>query len=68
MNTFDYQLEIDFPEPLISQFNLDPVVRKEQLWLSGHQRQRPAQLMERVNQTVFLQNFDGERVTYPVSL
>lgn len=68
MDTFDYQLEIGFPEPLISLFNLDPVVKKEQLWLSGHQRRRAAQLLERVNQTAFLQNFDGERVTYPVSL
>lgn len=68
MADFDYQLEIGFPEPLISLFNLDPVVKKEQLWLSGHHRRRAAQLMERSNQTVFLQNIDGERVAYPASL
>ncbi|CAK9884219.1 MAG: hypothetical protein XXXJIFNMEKO3_00600 [Candidatus Erwinia impunctatus] len=68
MHDFEYQLEIGFPEPLNSLFNLDPLVKKEQLWLSGHQRRRSAQLMERINQSAFLHNVDGERVTYPVSL
>ncbi|MEJ4042965.1 AAA family ATPase [Erwinia sp. SLM-02] len=68
MSDFDYQLEIGFPEPLISLFNLDPLVKKEQLWLSGQRRRRSAQLLERNNQTAFLQNIEGERVAYPAAL
>lgn len=68
LDDFDYQLEIGFPEPLLSLFNLDPVVKKEQIWLSGHQLRRAALLLDRSNQTAFLQNINGERVAYPASL
>lgn len=68
MQHYDYQMEIGFPEPLISLFALDPLVKKENLWLSGYQRRCMSELMERVNQAAFLKNVDGERVSYPMLL
>ncbi|PKH21419.1 chromosome segregation protein SMC [Enterobacterales bacterium CwR94] len=68
MADFAYQLEIGFPEPLISLFNLDPLVKKEGLWLAGQQRRRASMLMERANQTAFLHNVEGERIAYPATL
>lgn len=68
MQHYDYQMEIGFPEPLISLFALDPLVKKENLWLNGYQRRRMSELMERVNQAAFLKNVDGERVSYPILL
>ena len=68
MQDYDYQIEIGYPEPLISVFAFDPLVKKENLWLSGYQRRRMSELMERVNQVAFLKNVDGERVSYPLVL
>lgn len=68
MEHYEYQLEIGFPEPLISLFALDPLVKKEALWLRGYQRRPASMLMERLNQAAFLQNADGERMAYPASL
>lgn len=69
MDDMDYQLEIGFPEPLVtSLFNLDPLVKQERLWLSGQQRRPSACIMQRENQTAFLHNVEGERVAYPVVL
>lgn len=68
MEHYEYQLEIGFPEPLISLFGLDPLVKKEGIWLSGYQRRKMSELMERVNQTAFLKNVEGERLSYPMSL
>lgn len=68
MQDHEYQIEIGFPEPLISLFALDPLVKKEMLWLSGYQRRPVSLLMERVNQAAFLKNTDDERIAYPASL
>lgn len=69
MDDFDYQMEVGFPEPLeTSLFNLDPLVKEERLWLSGHQRRPSSCIMERRNQTAFLHNVEGDRVAYPASL
>lgn len=68
MEHYEYQLEIGFPEPLITLFALDPLVKKEQIWLSGYQRRKMSELMERVNQAAFLKNVEGERITYPMTL
>ncbi|PLV59648.1 AAA family ATPase [Erwinia sp. B116] len=68
MEDYDYQLEIGYPEPLVSLFNLDPLVKTEQLWLSGHRRRPSSRLLDRRNQVAFLNNVDGERVAYPASL
>lgn len=68
MQDYDYQMEIGFPEPLISLFALDPLVKKENIWLSGYQRRRMSELMERVNQAAFLKNVEGERMSYPMTL
>lgn len=68
MADFDYQLEIGFPEPLNSLFNLDPLVKKECVWQSGFRRRPSSRLLERSNQTAFLSNIQGERVAYPASL
>lgn len=68
MQHYDYQMEIGFPEPLISLFALDPLVKKENIWLSGYQRRRMSQLMERINQAAFLKNVEDERISYPMTL
>lgn len=69
MDDMDYQLEVGFPEPLAtSLFNLDPLVKEEHLWMSGHQRRPSACIMQRKNQTAFLHNIDGERIAYPAVL
>ncbi|WHS97829.1 MAG: Chromosome partition protein Smc [Pantoea stewartii] len=65
MDDMDYQLETGFPEPLsTSLFNLDPLVKEERIWLSGQQRRPSSCIMQRTNQTAFLHNIDGERVSY----
>lgn len=69
MEDIDYQLEIGFPEPLVtSLFNLDPLVKQERLWLSGQQRRPSLCILQRENQTAFLHNVEGERVAYPAVL
>jgi len=68
MDDFDYELQLGFPEPSSSLFTLDPLVKQESLWLSGHGRRASTRILERRNQTAFLTNIDGERISYPVSL
>lgn len=68
MEDYAYQLEIGFPEPLISLFNLDPLVKAEHIWLSGQRRRPSSLLLERKNQAAFLNNIQGERIAYPSSL
>ncbi|OTG68395.1 chromosome segregation protein SMC [Acinetobacter sp. ANC 4470] len=68
MDDYEYQLEIGFPEPLISLFKLDPLVKTEGLWLSGYKRRRASELMQRINQTAFLKNIEGDRLAYPTAL
>ena len=68
MEHYEYQLEIGFPEPLISLFGLDPLVKKENIWMSGYQRRNMSMLMERTNQAAFLKNVDGEKINYPMTL
>ena len=68
MEHYEYQLEIGFPEPLNSLFGLDPLVKKEGIWLKGYQRRKMSELMERIHQAAFLKNIDGERLSYPMAL
>ncbi|WP_180173922.1 AAA family ATPase [Acinetobacter sp. YH01024] len=68
MEHYEYQLEIGFPEPLITLFALDPLVKVEGIWLSGYQRRKMSELLERTNQAAFLKNVDEERIAYPMSL
>ncbi len=68
MEHYEYQLEIGFPEPLITMFALDPLVKKENIWLSGYQRRSMSELMDRVNQAAFLKNVDDQRISYPMTL
>ena len=69
MEDIDYQLEIGFPEPSGTKFFYrDPLVKEERIWLSGHQRRPSACILKRQNQTAFLHNVDGERITYPATL
>lgn len=70
---FDYEIQLGFPpqdnddkDP--SMFTLDPLVKRESLWLSGHGRRNSMRLLERVNQTAFLTNVQGERAVYPAAL
>ena len=68
MEHYEYQLEIGFPEPLITMFALDPLVKKENIWLSGYQHRPVSELMERTNQVAFLKNIDEQRISYPMTL
>lgn len=68
MENYEYQLEVGFPEPLISLFALDPLVKKEGIWLSGYHRRKMSELMERTNQVAFLKNVEGARISYPMTL
>ncbi|WP_058910629.1 AAA family ATPase [Entomohabitans teleogrylli] len=64
--TFEYQLQVGFVEklPYPSQFERDPVIKEESLWLSGQRRRPSAQLMKRKNQAVFLSNIHHEQVSH----
>ena len=68
MSHYEYQLEIGFPIPLSTLFALDPLVKVESIWLSGHQRRPSSRLMDRRNQSVFMQNVHHEKVTYSTAL
>jgi predicted ATPase len=68
LDDFDYQLQLGFPDPTESLFQLDPLVKEESLWVSGHGRRPSARVLERRNQSAFLTNLQGERATYPASL
>ncbi len=46
---------------LPSQFQLDPVIKEESIWLSGQHRRPSSQLMKRKNQAVFLNNVHHEK-------
>ncbi|VTP61916.1 Predicted ATPase [Leclercia adecarboxylata] len=63
--TYEYELQVGFVEklPYPSQFQLDPVIKEESIWLSGQHRRLSSQLMKRKNQAVFLNNVHHEKVT-----
>lgn len=67
---FEYELQVGFPEklPYPSMFELDPIVKEEQIWLSGFRRRPSSSIMQRRNQTVFLNNVHGEKVTHAATL
>lgn len=50
--TYEYELQVGFVEklPYPSQFQLDPVIKEESIWLSGQHRRPSSQLMKRKNQ------------------
>ena len=54
--------------PYASQFQLDPVIKEESIWLSGQHRRPSSQLMKRKNQAVFLNNVHHEKVTHSGTL
>jgi predicted ATPase len=73
LEDFDYEIQLGFPPPDNDEkdpslFTLDPLVKRESLWLSGHGRRNSMRLLERVNQTAFLTNVQGERAAYPAVL
>lgn len=71
LEDFDYELQIgfeDFPRPGGSIFTLDPWVKAESLWMTGHRRRPSSRIVERVNQMAGMINFCGEKVRYPLSL
>ncbi len=47
--TYEYELQVGFVEklPYPSQFQLDPVIKEESIWLSGQYRRPSSQLMKR---------------------
>ena len=61
--TYEYELQVGFVEklPYPSQFQLDPVIKEESIWLSGQHRRPSSQLMKRKNQAVFLNNVHHEK-------
>ncbi|KIA80510.1 RecF/RecN/SMC N-terminal domain protein [Chromobacterium piscinae] len=68
LDDYDYELQLGYPEPSMSLFSLDPLVKEESLWLASHGRRPSTLLLERRNQAAFLCGVDGERNTYPASL
>ncbi len=68
MDDMEYELAIGFPSPGSSLFDLDPLVKEERIWLSGQQRRPSSCIMQRTNQTAFLHNIEGERVSYSAVL
>lgn len=68
--TYEYELQVGFVEklPYPSQFQLDPVIKEESIWLSGQYRRPSSQLMRRKNQAVFLNNVHHEKVTHSGTL
>lgn len=46
---FDYQLQVGFPEklPYPTQFQLDPIVKEESIWLAGFSRRPSSRVLER---------------------
>ncbi|WP_114152770.1 AAA family ATPase [Chromobacterium haemolyticum] len=65
---YDYELQLGYPEPSLSLFSLDPLVKEETLWLAGQGRRPSAQVLERRNQSAFLTSVDGVKTTYPLGL
>ncbi|WP_435928892.1 AAA family ATPase [Dryocola sp. BD613] len=67
---FEYELQVGFPDklPYPTMFELDPVVKEEQIWLSGFRRRPSSSIMQRRNQTVFLHDVNGEKVTHAATL
>ena len=67
---FSYEIQLGYPDriPYPTFFKLDPVVKEENLWLAGFGRRPSSMVMKRRNQTVFLTNVEGEKITYPASL
>lgn len=63
---FDYQLQVGFPEklPYPTQFQLDPIVKEESIWLAGFSRRPSSRVLERKNQAVFLVDVNGEKSTF----
>lgn len=63
---FEYELQIGFPDkiPYPTQFELDPVVKEENIWISGFNRRPSSQVLSRKNQAVFLSNIHGEKITH----
>ncbi|MBB1200309.1 chromosome segregation protein SMC [Enterobacteriaceae bacterium 89] len=61
---YEYELQVGFPEPLVSMFNLDPKFKEEHIWLSGHRRRPSACVLQRKYSAAFLTNVNGEKSTY----
>lgn len=64
---FDYQLQVGFPEklPYPTQFQLDPIVKEESIWLAGFSRRPSSRVLERKNQAAFLVDVNGEKALLP---
>jgi predicted ATPase len=67
---FEYELQVGFPDklPYPTMFDLDPIVKEEQIWLSGFRRRPSSSIMHRRNQAVFLNDVNGEKVTHAATL
>lgn len=52
---FEYELQVGFPEklPYPTQFMLDPIVKEENIWLSGFNRRPSSRVLQRKNQAAF---------------
>ncbi|MDQ8589633.1 AAA family ATPase, partial [Klebsiella aerogenes] len=63
---FEYELQVGFPEklPYPTQFMLDPIVKEENIWLSGFNRRPSSRVLQRKNQAAFLVDVNGEKSTF----
>ncbi len=64
---FNYAISCGMPIPLISAFNLDPLVKEEYVWY-GDVRRPSNTVLDRQTCTAWMSNQDGVRVVYPLSL
>ncbi len=63
MDKFSYALSCGLPQPGNSQFNLDPEVKEEFVWLTG--KRRPSNTMfERSSSGTWIRDREGARVSY----
>lgn len=64
---FSYELVCGLPQPSLSVFSLDPLVKEEYVWL-GEVRRPSTTLLERQIGSAWITNQSGKRVAYPLSL
>ncbi len=62
-----YEIAFGLPQPSTSAFGLDPEVKEEQVRLLSA-GSRPVVLLERKNQSAWLRDQNGKRVSYPMEL
>lgn len=64
---FSYEISCGLPQPSLSAFALDPLIKEEYVWV-GDVRRPSNTLLERQVGSAWMLNQAGQRIAYPVSL